>query len=134
AGTSKRPPIARISCGSVIKRVGIILSPYRELVTLVEIDESSQAGGVAPSSSSDEDLLGHDLGLDAVAWPGHAVTGFASGAGHSWHDAARRSSRAAHTLVGGRGPAATRQGGVGDGGRRGGRPTGRHRQPADRGR
>src|ERR1700720_2757655 len=43
---SKRPAIDRISCGSVIKRVGISLSPCRDLI-LVEIDDWSQAGGIA---------------------------------------------------------------------------------------
>src|ERR1700738_4647450 len=33
ACTSKRPAIDRISCGSVIKRVGIILSPYLDVIS-----------------------------------------------------------------------------------------------------
>src|SRR6201993_2209432 len=47
ACTSKRPAIDRISCGSVIKRVGISHSPCREVIELVESDDGSQAGGIA---------------------------------------------------------------------------------------
>src|SRR6202011_1389655 len=46
ACTSKRPAIDRISCGSVIKREGISVSLPCNYLVLIEIDDSSWAGGI----------------------------------------------------------------------------------------
>src|ERR1700712_4127388 len=64
ACTSKRPAIARISCGSVIKRVGMLFS-YRGVLRVIElwVEKMLSAGGRAR----------HHLGGDTRAHGAHSA-------------------------------------------------------------
>src|ERR1700761_299708 len=117
ACTSKRPAIARISCGSVIKRVAMLPSPYRsslraEVLTTeinggvaalwtdydLPVNCSPQTGDMYPlllhitGPISDDNLFGHDDRLGPVPRAG-AVGAGALGSRRSARHAGHRADR-----------------------------------------